>query len=299
VEVGDAVQPPPLDAGHLSDRESRAREPAVDQGLDLEPVPPQHRRARRRHEGVVREVEERDQVGPERVVAVAEVGEAGAEGDVHPGVQEPVAKTAHRGDVGAATAGPEPRPLGEVGPSDQGLDEPRDLLGVGRTVRVEHHDHVAGDPREAGCEGVALAPPRLADRHDAREDLLRGVHGPVDRSAVDQDDLVHRREPREHLAQVRGLVESRHDHADPWLTGSRERRRNGRRDLGRPAGHLSNPPARPGSAPPPPRGETPQSPVNLTGRYPARPDRMRAGSTRPAQRVSRGSSATATKSSER
>jgi hypothetical protein len=131
VQVGLAGQPLALDAGDLGDGQPGAGEAAVDQGLDLEAVSPQHRRPGRRDQLVVRQVEQRDQVGPERVVAVAEIGEPGAEGDVHPGVEEPVAEAAHGGDVGAAAAQPEPRSLGEVRSLHQGLDEPRDLVGIG------------------------------------------------------------------------------------------------------------------------------------------------------------------------
>ena len=68
-----------------------------------------------------------------------------------------VAGLAERGDVGAAAAGQEARPLGEVGAGLQRLDEARDLGGIGRAVGVEHHDDVAGDRGEAGAQRVALA----------------------------------------------------------------------------------------------------------------------------------------------
>ena len=253
-----------LDAGDLGDGEPRAGEPAVDQGLDLEAVAPQHRRAGRRHQLVVGQVEERDQVGPERVVAVAEVGEPGPERDVHPGVEEPVAEPADGGDVGAAATGPEPRALGEVGALEQRLDEARDLLGVGRPVGVEHHHDVAGDPREPGRERVALAAAHLGHGDDPRERLAGGLDRPVDRAAVDQDHLVDFGKGRQHLAQVPGLVEGRDDDADPRLARARRsrgtERRLGARDSHRPAGHLRAPRSRQGSSAAASRRPDPPSP---------------------------------------
>jgi hypothetical protein len=151
------TEPQPLDRGHLGDRDPCGGEPAVDHGLDLEPVAPQHLAVVRCRGGVVRQVEQRDQVGPERVVAIAEVGVPGPEAQVDERVEELVAQVAHGRDVAGAPARGVPRALGEVRAGLQRLDEPGDLGGVRGPVGVEHDDDVTRDPGEAGGQGVALA----------------------------------------------------------------------------------------------------------------------------------------------
>ena len=106
-----------LDARDLGDGQPGAGEAAVDQRSRSRSRRPTASGAGRRHELVVGQVEQRDQVGPEGVVAVAEVGEPGPEREVHPGVQEPVAEPAHGGDVGAAAPGRNREPLAKSAPS--------------------------------------------------------------------------------------------------------------------------------------------------------------------------------------
>ncbi|BCB84831.1 hypothetical protein Psuf_021440 [Phytohabitans suffuscus] len=157
-------------------------------------------------------------VDPERVVAVAQVAVAGPEKQVGQERQRAVADAPKAGQVVAATAQTGTAAFGEVGAVAQGRHEPGDLGGVGAAVGVEHDDHVAGRGGEAADERVALAVAGLADQpgrgqHPA-DDAVRVVR----RVPVDDDDLVHRRQRRQHLGEVARLVEGRDHDGDPGFT---------------------------------------------------------------------------------
>jgi hypothetical protein len=150
--------------------------PDVDQGLDLEA-------------GAV-EVDLVEAVPPERVVAVAEIGVAGAELAVDDRAQRPVAELADRRHVVRAAAVGEARPLGEVRARDQGGDIADDLVAVGRAVRVDHHDDVAGAGLEPGDQGIPLALALLFDDLDPGPQLAGDLDGVVGGIAVDENHFV-------------------------------------------------------------------------------------------------------------
>lgn len=175
-------------------------DPDVHQGLDLEP-------------GAV----ERDPVQavpPEGVVAVAEVGVAGAELGVHDRAEYGVAELADRCHVVRAAAVGEPRPLGEVGARDQGRHIADDLLAVGRAVRVDHHDDVARARGEAADQGVTLALAALFHDLDAGPQLPCDADRAVGRVPVHEDDFM---DPvgqcLEHVRQILRLVHRGDHHA--------------------------------------------------------------------------------------
>ena len=230
VQVGGAVQPVVLEAGHLGDRQAGRGRAEVEQRLDLEAVAPDGALAG----GVGDEAEDREVPGPEGVVAVAEVREAGAEHRVDDHAERPVAEPAQRGDVAAARSGGEPRALREVGARGQRRDEPRDLGRVGRAVGVDHHDDVASHGGETAGERVALALPRLRDQADAGQQLAGHFRRAVDRMPVDHDDLVQPgRQGSEDMLEVACLVERRDDYGDTLPRDLLERwRGNGGHDVG-------------------------------------------------------------------
>src|SRR5690242_6463763 len=158
-----------FDGGDFGDLEAGGGDAAVEDGLDLEAVAPEHAVGGCGGVGGG-QVEDGEQVGPEGVVAVAQVGVAGAEQGVGDAVESGVAGAAQQGDVVAAAAGGEAGALGEVGAGDQGGDEGGDLGGVGRAVGVEHDDDVSGGGGEPAGQRVALAPAGL------QHDLHPGQH---------------------------------------------------------------------------------------------------------------------------
>ena len=187
-------------------------EAAVQHGLDLEPVAPDHRV--RRLDGVVGQVQTRHEPAPEGVVAVAEVRVPAAEQHVRDPVEEVVAERAEAGDVLAAAAVREARPLRDVGALGERPDERRDLVRVGRAVGVEHDDDVAGRRGEAARQCVALALAGLLHDVDAGHHASGGLDRVVDRVPVDEDDLVHGRQLRQHDLEVSGLVACGDDDGD-------------------------------------------------------------------------------------
>src|SRR6185437_10661151 len=140
VEVAFAVQARALEARHLGHAQAGPGHADVDDRLDLEAVAPLQARAGYR---AALQVERRQAVPPERVVAVAQVTEPGAVERVGEQVQPEVAGPADPRDVGTAAAVDEARALRVVGAGQQRGDERRDLPGIGRAVRVDHHDDVA------------------------------------------------------------------------------------------------------------------------------------------------------------
>ena len=83
--------------------------------------------------------------------------------DVEERGETSIALGAQTRDVGAAAALGEPGSLGEIGAVNQRCDEPRDLAGVGRAVRVDHRDDVTGGRLESAGKSVSLALPYLPD----------------------------------------------------------------------------------------------------------------------------------------
>jgi len=182
------------------------------------------------------QVEEGEQVGPEGVVAVAEVGVAGAEQGVGDAVEAGVAGAAEQGDVVAAAAGGEAGAFGEVGAGDQGGDEGGDFGGVGGAVGVEHDDDVAGGGGEAAGHGVAFAFAGLGEGSYPRQGAACCADRVVGRVPVDHDDLVHggayRGDRGEHDLEVARLVAGRHHHGHPWFAAALHRRAPPHRHLG-------------------------------------------------------------------
>ena len=152
---------------------------------------------------------------PEGVVAVTEVGVAGAEGQIHQPAENPVPETPADRDVVAPAAVREAGPLGKVGSGHQGGHEANDLGPRGGTVAVHHHDDVAGTGLEPGEEGVALALPRLCDDFDVGSALPGDGDGLVHGVTVHQDHFVDPIGKRaQHHWQVPRLVLDRDHHAD-------------------------------------------------------------------------------------
>ena len=93
---------------------------------------------------------------------------------------------------------------------------------IGRAVRVQHHQEVAGRGSKPAGERVPLALPGLLDHDDAR--TAGPGHGDrrVRRVAVHQDGLVEpRRERAEDGGEVARLVLGRDDHTDHRLGPAR------------------------------------------------------------------------------
>src|ERR1700688_3218721 len=128
-QVAHPVDAPELVARHFLDAQARFGDADIHHGLDLE--------------ADAIEAKGRQMPGPERVIAVTQVGVPGAEGQVHHAAQDPVAQLTGQGDVVAAAAVGEAGSLGGVGPADEGGDEPGDLGTVGRAIAVDHDDNVA------------------------------------------------------------------------------------------------------------------------------------------------------------
>src|SRR5207237_3045796 len=91
------------DGRGVGELEAGGGDAAVEDGLDLEAVAPPYVVVRGAGVGVG-EVEDGEQVGPEGVEAVAQIGVAGAEQGVGDAVEPGVAGAAQQGDVVAAAA---------------------------------------------------------------------------------------------------------------------------------------------------------------------------------------------------
>jgi hypothetical protein len=157
-----------LEAGDFRHRQVGLGHPDVNEGLDLEAVSPEPATVAVRGRGRGVQVQYREVTPPEDVVPVAEVGVVRPVAQVEHGAQREVAQTAQMGEVGAAAPLARTRPLGEVESLEQGFDVGGDLAGIGRAVRVDRGDDVAGGGGEATRQGVALAPAGLRDHPDAR-----------------------------------------------------------------------------------------------------------------------------------
>ena len=191
-------------AGHLVDLQAGLGRPDVHQRLDLEA------RAVADFDGV-------QMTSPERVVAVAQVGEMSSEHPVDQAAQQPVSVAAQAGDVIAAATAREARALGVVSAGHERADEPDDLRPVGGSVRVDHHEDVAGRGRETRVQRISLAAPGLADHLDLGAQRAGDGHGVVDGMPVHQDDFVDPgRQCPEDVRKVSGFVPGRDDDADGW-----------------------------------------------------------------------------------
>ncbi len=191
----DAVVFVARDLLHL---ESGRDDPDVDEGLDLET-------------GAV-EGDLVEAVTPEGVVAVAEVGVPGAELAVDERAEGPVAQSANGRHVVRAAAVGESGALGEIRTADEGGDVRDDLLAVGRAVRVDHDDDVAGAGREAADQRVALALADLLDHLDVRPQFTGDVHRVVRGISVDEHDFVNPfRQCLEHVRKIFGFVHRGND----------------------------------------------------------------------------------------
>ena len=199
MQVAHPVDPRALEARHLRDHQAGLEGANVQLRLDLEPL------------GVDGELGQAPR--PESVVAVAEVGVVRAEQQVDERGKRPVSEPAHARDVGAAPVTQEARPLREIGAAGECFEEARDLLDACRAVGVEHDDDLRADRGETGDQSVPLPSSRLADQARRRPQGGGDLRGPVDRLAVNDHDLVLGRDLRQHVRQVRRLVERRDDDA--------------------------------------------------------------------------------------
>ena len=96
-----------------------------------------------------------------------------------------------------------PASLREIGAVEQSLDEPGNLVRVGRPIRVDHGDDVAGRHLETAGKRVSLAAARLHHDADVGPQFARHRDRVVGGVAVDDDQLVYvRRNSREHVRQV-------------------------------------------------------------------------------------------------
>ena len=196
VQVALPVDATPLDTGHLGHRQAGKGDAAVDHGFDLEAVAPHHRRGPAGMRLRARQVEQAQDVAPEGVVAVAQVAVARLRHAIGQHVETQVARAAHPGDVGAATAGEEAAAFGEVRAARQCLQEQRDLRRIGRPVGVEHDNDVTGGSSETARQRIALARARLPDHLDIRQHRLGRFDRAIDRVTVYQNDFVHCRKVR-------------------------------------------------------------------------------------------------------
>jgi hypothetical protein len=104
IEVGRAEVTAVFEARDLGHHEASLGDTHVDQGLDLEAVPPAHGT----RVGAVFsdfEIHDREALTPEGVVAVTQVGITGPVDQVDDFVQEIVPDLAHPGDVARASPG--------------------------------------------------------------------------------------------------------------------------------------------------------------------------------------------------
>ena len=224
VQVALAVDALLLHTRYFADRGAVVPgHPDVDQGLDLEPVTPQLAAVLGRREIGVGEIQDGQSAPPEGVVAVAQVGEPGPEQHVDRGVEHQVAHPPQEGDVQAAAAVLEARSLGEGGSVAQRGHKSRDLLRIGRSVGIDHHDDVAGAAFETTGQGVSLTLAGLGHHLEVWPKRAGHVDGAVDRTPVDQDDLVRvLRNVTEDVRQVGRFVQGRHDDADRRLFRTRD-----------------------------------------------------------------------------
>ena len=191
-----------LVAWHLIDLQAGLGRPDVHQRLDLE--------AR-----AAADFYSTQMTSPEGVVAVTQVGEMSSEHPVDQDAQQPVSVAAHAGDVIAAATAREARALRVVGAGHERADEPDDLCPVGGSVRVDHHEDVAGRGRETRVQRISLAAAGLGDHLGLGAQRAGDGHGVVDGMPVHQDDFVYpRRQCPEDMRKVSGLVPGRDDDTD-------------------------------------------------------------------------------------
>ena len=99
-------------------------------------------------------------------------------------------KATQAGDVAAAAAVKEPRPLGEIRARQKRFHEPGDLAGVSRAVSVNQGDDVSGCSCDSAGNRVSLAHARLPNDAYVRSVLASDRNGSIDRETIHKDDLM-------------------------------------------------------------------------------------------------------------
>ena len=106
-------------AAYLGDPHPGPRDPDIDKGLNLEAITPELPGRRIADWLYWRQVQHREQVGPESVVSIAQVGVVSPEEQIDQAIQPRVSYPPEPGDVMAAASRVETRALGELGPGGQ------------------------------------------------------------------------------------------------------------------------------------------------------------------------------------
>ena len=130
-QIALAVDAVEFEAGDLGDCKAGLRHPDGQKGLDFESVTPDAGSVGWRRLPGVGKPQGRKDVGPEGVVAVAQVGEFCAEAEVAQHVEPPVPRRAEAGQINRAASRHVTRSLGKVCAVNEGLNERRNLAGIG------------------------------------------------------------------------------------------------------------------------------------------------------------------------
>src|ERR1700729_2037506 len=101
-------------AAHLGDPHPGPCDPDIDKGLNLEAVTPELAGRRIADWVYRRQVQHREEVGPESVVSIAQVGVVSPEEQIDQAIQPRVSYPPEPGDVMAAASRVETRALGEL-----------------------------------------------------------------------------------------------------------------------------------------------------------------------------------------
>src|ERR1039458_9536379 len=130
MEVAVTEETTPLETGDLGNFQSGFGDPHVDECLYFKSVAPEHRALIDTHDFSSVEIDDREALAAEGVVAVAEIRVVRSVKKVHHFVQKEVSDLAESADVAASSPRHEARALREVSPLLEDVDEEGDLGGI-------------------------------------------------------------------------------------------------------------------------------------------------------------------------
>ena len=107
-------------------------------------------------------------VFPKGVVAIAQIAEACLKKQVDELTQSVVTHAAYECEIVATSTFRKPRAFGKIISSHDRFNKTRYLVGVGRSVSIEHYNDVACGSSNPGSYGIALAFTLLLDDSDGR-----------------------------------------------------------------------------------------------------------------------------------
>jgi hypothetical protein len=171
MKVGGPAATCELDAWHFTNPESRPHRVQHQLGLDLEAVGTEGERI--------------EVPTPERAVPVTEVGEARPVQQVDKQHEAEIARSSQGSEIDGTTTRGYARALHEVGARFQRGDEVVELLRIGTSIGVHHHDDVPARCGKSRSQSRALASLALVHDDDVGSQLARDRLGTVRREPVD------------------------------------------------------------------------------------------------------------------